>query len=748
MQQVERNESFETALRFVNQTSCNVFVTGKAGTGKTTFLRFLVANTLKKMVVAAPTGVAAIHAGGVTIHSLFQLPFGIYIADFPDFLSPEGVQINNKSSLLAKIRMSKNKRKLLQEMEVLVLDEVSMVKADMLDAIDTLLKHIRNNHYQAFGGVQLVFIGDLFQLPPVVNEYEWSHLSKVYKSPFFFDAQIMAQTQTVCIEFDKIYRQKNADFVALLNRIRENKAGNDDLNLLNQKHFNPDFIAPKDISYITLCSHNAKADRINKEELEELSSPIHRFEAEIKGEFPESAFPTVKTLELKEGAQVMFIKNDTGTERKYFNGKLGKIERIIGENIYIRFENEAELLPIEKVEWENIRYSYNEKDKKIEEDRLGTFKQYPIRLAWAVTIHKSQGLTFERAIVDAGSSFSEGQVYVALSRLSQPEGLVLQTKINAPAIKCSQAVVEYMQQNHAQSQLEVILEREERAFSKVLIIKSFEWNKIEELFVNFRFSLQEMKVPDRVLTERNARKWSATMTSLHAVAIKFIHSLQKVLPHAEDDGFSYLSVRLDAAVDYFVQQLENEILLSISRYKEAIQKETSTKKFQQLIHQLQVETSAKKQLLLLSKNLVEGLKTGKSGKELLSIYQENIVKAEKNADENVSLIKIKKAEKGDSINETISLFKLGNDSHSIATKRNLSLGTIESHLAIGILKGLIQIEALMEENSIDNISKVLKRNPQKSLGEIRQLMKEAYSFTELRYVSNALKRAENNPQKQ
>jgi len=744
MLQVERNESFENALRFVNQTSCNVFVTGKAGTGKTTFLRYLVANTLKKMVVAAPTGVAAIHAGGVTIHSLFQLPFGIFIPDYPDFLSPEGMQVNNKNSLLAKIRMAKNKRKLLQEMEVLVLDEVSMVKADMLDAIDTLLKHVRNKHYQAFGGVQLVFIGDLYQLPPVVNEYEWSLLSKVYKSPFFFDAQVMSQTQTVCIEFDKIYRQKNTDFVALLNRIRENQASEEDLKQLNQAHYNPDFIPPENLNYITLCSHNAKADRINNEALEELDAIPHIFEAEIKGEFQESAYPTVKSLELKEGAQVMFIKNDTGVERKYFNGKLGKVDSIIGEAIYIRFEDELELLPIEKVEWENIRYSYNEKDKKIEEDRIGTFKQYPIRLAWAVTIHKSQGLTFERAIVDAGSSFSEGQVYVALSRLSNPEGLVLQTRIHPPAIKCSQSVVNYMLEMGLQDPLDEILEKEERAFSKVLIIKSFEWNKMEELFVNFRFSLQEMKVPDRVLTERNARKWAAIMTSLHAVAIKFIHSLQKVLPNAEDDGFAYLSIRLDAAVDYFVAQLENEILLSIVRYKEAIQKEPSTKKFSQMLQQLQTETLAKKQLLLLSKNLVEGLKSGKNGKELFAIYQQNLFKADKLADDNAPLIKVKKTEKGDSIKESIQLFKEGRDIETIATQRSLSISTIEGHMAIGILKGEIEAKDLLPEENIAAISKVLKLNPNKSLSEIRQLLKDAYSFTELRYVANALKKAEVN----
>src|SRR5665647_658961 len=416
---IERNEVFDLAYRFVTETSENIFLTGKAGTGKTTFLKYLKENCAKNIIVAAPTGVAAINAGGVTLHSLFQLPFH-------PFLPTK----NNKDELLAKIRFNKQRQQLLRKMELLVIDEISMVRCDTMDAIDTILKSVRRNYTTPFGGVQLLCIGDLFQLPPVAQRHEWNILQEYYSSPFFFDSIVIKEQMPLLIELKKIYRQKEDSFVALLNKVRNNNMSVEDFQDLHLR-YNPSFRPTIEEKYITLTSHNNQADQINGRELQKLLSLSYKYEAIIEDDFPENNYPADGSLVLKVGAQVMFLKNDVISKR-YFNGKIGVVKSLDDDEIIV--ECDGMDISVPKETWENSRYVLDKIYGKLQQETLGTFTQFPLRLAWAITIHKSQGLTFEKVMIDAGAAFSSGQVYVALSRCTNLDGIILLSKIPAEAI--------------------------------------------------------------------------------------------------------------------------------------------------------------------------------------------------------------------------------------------------------------------------------------------------------------------------
>lgn len=551
----ELSSFYHLAREFAVSTHRSMFITGKAGTGKTTFLHNLKKQTRKQMAIVAPTGVAAINAGGTTMHSFFQLPFTPFIPN----------QIGRKE-LTDKIKMQNHRRKVIQELELLVIDEISMVRADVLDAVDTILRHVRYRHNEPFGGVQLIFIGDLFQLSPVVNENEWQILSQYYSSPYFFHSQVVTQQKPIYLELDKIFRQSNADFIGLLNEVRNNKLTTKGLALLHSR-YNPFFTAPKDDTYITLTTHNYKADKINAEELVQIKGKTHTLKAEIEGEFPEKGFPTDKELDLKVGAKVMFIKNDQETPRRFFNGKIGVIESINDKTITINCPDDSESIELGRMIWENIKYNTNEKTKQIEESVIGTFTQFPLRLAWAITIHKSQGLTFDKAIIDAGDAFASGQVYVALSRCRSLEGLALLSKINPYSIENDKEIVKYEQNKLPIEFLEKELSDSLNEFRVIVLQELFDfrmgighisrWMRTIETSVE---SYNKETVPySKVVLKQ--------LQDVQEVADKFRHQLESILRQKVMNE-DYLSERLEAAKKFFVQKLET--LLETLRQSPAV----------------------------------------------------------------------------------------------------------------------------------------------------------------------------------
>ena len=454
------NELFAAAVRLVNEGNHPLFLTGKAGTGKTTFLKYIREHCPKRMAVLAPTGVAAINAGGVTLHSFFQLPLAPFIPDTAGTGFSDGEKTSNKHSLLSQLRFNREKKKLIQRIELLIIDEISMVRCDVLDAVDTILRHMRNRPAEAFGGVQLLFIGDLFQLPPVTREEEWKLLSDYYPGPYFFDSLVLRNNPLLCITFTKIYRQKDPLFVDLLNQVRNNQLDTSGTAILEQR-YQPGFQPGKSGGYIILTTHNARAAAINNQELAQLTGRSFEYKATIADDFPDRAWPADELLTLKPGAQVMFIRNDSAENgKRFFNGRLGTILELEKDKIIVRCNSEEgyDDITVEKETWENIRYSVDKGSRTLREEVLGSFTQYPLRLAWAITIHKSQGLTFDKAIIDAGEAFAPGQVYVALSRCTSLDGMILRSRINATGIANDPRIVAFSQLALSENQLQQAME--------------------------------------------------------------------------------------------------------------------------------------------------------------------------------------------------------------------------------------------------------------------------------------------------
>lgn len=535
---------YQMAEDFALFTNRSVFLTGKAGTGKTTFLRNIKMRTKKQMAIVAPTGVAAINAGGTTMHSFFQLPFNPFLPT-----------VEGRKNLIEKMKMQGNRRKVLQELELLVIDEISMVRADVLDAVDTILRHVRYRNNEPFGGVQVIFIGDMFQLSPVASDEEWRMLSQYYSSPYFFHSHAILQQQPVYIELDKIFRQTNVDFIQLLNEVRNNCLSNESLALL-QSRYNPLFVPPRDDTYITLTTHNFKADQINAEELTKISGKTYKFEAKIEGEYPEKSYPTEKTLELKIGAKVMFLRNDNETPRRFFNGKIGMVEKVNDEYITIKCPEDKQSIELSKAEWENIRYSTNATTKQIEENMLGKFTQFPLRLAWAITIHKSQGLTFDKAVIDAGNAFASGQVYVALSRCRTLEGLVLLSKINPGSIQNDREIVAHEGNKIPMEALESQLDESRNKYRSFILLELFDFkstvgqvSRLIKETTDFKSSFNDETFPFMNDVLKQAQ-------NLQEVAIKFQNQLKGILdekPVSED----LLQTRIGAAVDFFNSKMKN-----------------------------------------------------------------------------------------------------------------------------------------------------------------------------------------------
>lgn len=465
------NDQLQLAFDFVQYTGKHIFLTGKAGTGKTTFLHQLKLNSPKRMVVVAPTGVAAINAGGVTIHSFFQMPFG-------PFLSPELISSGseNNTSPDSFQKFNREKISIIKSLDLLVIDEISMVRADLLDGIDSVLRRYKDRN-KPFGGVQLLMIGDLQQLAPVVKDDDWNLLKPYYDTVFFFSSKALQKTDYVSIELTHIFRQRDEVFIRLLNKIRDNSADQQTLDELNKRYL-PGFITKDGDGYITLTTHNYQSHTINDSKLEKLPAKVRRFTAKVEGEFPEFSYPNDFELNLKKGAQVMFVKNDISRDKLYYNGKIGAIVKIDADISWVKCQGDEEDIAVGPVEWQNTKYTIDDETKEIKEKILGTFTQIPLKLAWAITIHKSQGLTFEKAIIDAKAAFAHGQVYVALSRCKTMEGMVLSTPISNQCIKSDTKVSVF---NHAIEQNppgQELLEKSKLAFQHSLLLELFDFQPL------------------------------------------------------------------------------------------------------------------------------------------------------------------------------------------------------------------------------------------------------------------------------
>lgn len=611
------NIIFQKAVSFVNQTNRHFFLTGKAGTGKTTFLKYIKENSFKKLAVVAPTGVAAINAGGVTIHSFFQLPFGTYLPNRTDGWNSKDGRIYNRNQLLGKLRFHRSKRELIRELDLLIIDEVSMLRADVLDAIDDVLRSVRRRLYEPFGGLQMIYIGDLFQLPPVVKPTEWELLQDTYSGPFFFDALALKETPLLYLELKKIYRQDDPHFIQLLNNIRNNCCEEEDLQQL-QHYYRPGFAPEREEGYITLTSHNYMAHTINQRELEKLPGEVYKVKATLNGDFPENAYPAELELQLKEGAQIMFIKNDKGEVRRYFNGKTGFIQQIDPKEkkILITFPDEEDLLELSMETWKNIRYQYDEDKDQITEDELGSFTQYPIRLAWAVTIHKSQGLTFDKAIVDAGAAFAPGQVYVALSRLTRLDGLVLHSRITSESIRTDQRVIEFSKHGLPEDSLQETLQADRKQFIQHALLQTFRWEKLLE-----KLSLQiKNNLPRALQDKRVALAWynqlKETVLNQQEVAAKFTTQLTRLLKQTES-GYEPVHQRTQAAVNWFNKDLEEKVTTIIKHHITELEAKPRTKKQVKTLSRLLEVFERKQQQLQHAVTVTAALSQARQQSELM-----------------------------------------------------------------------------------------------------------------------------------
>lgn len=736
----ENNEAAATALQFVNSTNRHVFLTGKAGTGKTTFLKEIIHLTHKNAIIAAPTGIAAINAGGVTLHSLFQLPFGTFIPSNEFAASSDmSFKMSTPRSIIENLQMNSTKRNMLKELELLIIDEVSMLRADILDAIDVVLKHIRRRRNVAFGGVQILFIGDMLQLPPVVKNAEWDYLKNHYQGMFFFEAQSLKQSKPIYIELEKIFRQTNQAFISILNNLRENKISESDIDTLNQ-YYKPDFQPKPDDGYVFLTTHNYKADSLNADELKKIDKETFKYKAEIMGDFADHMFPLEEILELKKGAQIMFVKNDYSGEKRYFNGKIGTISALSDESIKVDFNDGSDLVSVDKYTWENKRYSLDKETNEITENVKGSFTHYPVKLAWAITVHKSQGLTFEKAMIDVSRAFAPGQVYVALSRLTSLEGLILTGPIKYNGLKQDDLLNEFAEAKESKEELDIQFNDGLKAYINGFVKYAFDFQAISN---QYYYHLKSYTKDEKKSVKQKYHPWAQELQKQLqeplGVSKKFLLQIDKIARFNSDDYLSVLLERVQAAKKHF----------------EPILKEFSDRIFSK-INELRSETRVKKYLNELKD--VERLFFGQLQKihkaEALleaTIKDTNLTKEQltnselyKNREEQVpEIAKSKKKsaksktpkEKGPNTREvSFGLFQQGKTLEEIAKERELVVTTVESHLSTYVAQGKIEVNRFIDKKKLKNIVKVAEKLETYNLGPIKQALGDEYTYSELRFA--------------
>jgi energy-coupling factor transporter ATP-binding protein EcfA2 len=704
------NSAFELAFELVNNTNKHVFLTGKAGTGKTTFLKHIASNAKKNFAIVAPTGVAAINAGGVTMHSLLQLPMGTFLpGTAPAFQS--NTNVTDKHSLFKNIRFHGQKLELLRELNLLIIDEISMVRADMLDAADLILRFARRNQLP-FGGLQVLYIGDMFQLPPVVKEDEWQLLKQYYEGIFFFQSEVFKKVEPVHIELKKIYRQTDNTFINILNRVRNNELEEEDFDILNQR-FNANYQAQE--NEITLCTHNNKADAINQEKLKNIFNPKFQYNATTKGEINENSLPAEKTLVLKIGAQVMFLKNDP--DGVFFNGKIGIVTQLNNEEIKVKFAGQTEEHLVKKHTWRNIKYKLDKTSNKIKEEETGTFEQFPIKLAWAITIHKSQGLTFENVVIDAGQSFAAGQVYVALSRCTQLEGIKLISKITQDGVRTDPNIIEFSSKSTKERTIINIIEQEKKAYMGQTLLGYFNWDKVVHQFEQFASMLPTRQIPDMSITVLFFKELEDRLIAQRGIADNFKNQLNNILTSYEIDE-NLLIERCTKAIQYFKTDLKEKIITPLDQYIRKIEKEKRVKGFLKDVEELN--------------NLVVGLFN-----KIQKAHYNNATFISDNKTDIIDFEKIEKPKKekrpvGSSKYETLTMFKLGKSMAQIANDRKMAISTIEGHFLELTKTAEISVYDWIDKFKIASILSYIK--PDVGVAGIVQDMNNTASYNEVRAV--------------
>lgn len=709
------NKQAYYAEEFALNTSQSFFLTGKAGTGKTTLLKKILSETTKNTIVVAPTGVAAINAGGVTIHSMFGLPLTSFVPN-NDFVDLN--MANNRSSLKRHMRFRKEKRKLFQELDLLIIDEISMVRADLLDAIDFILQEVRQNR-EAFGGLQVLFIGDLYQLPPVVREDQWHLLREYYDSPFFFDSYAWKNANAFIVELDHIYRQQDEKFIQILNNVRNGEVEEEDLEILNENY--ESFTKFGEKEYITLCTHNRQADSINQDELARLSTPPFTFKAKIEGNFNENAFPADHEIQLKEGAQIMFVRNDA-EDKQYYNGKLARVESISQDSIKVSFIENGEHYTLKEEVWENINYTLDKETNEVKQEKLGSFTQYPIRLAWAITVHKSQGLTFKKAIIDLGKTFVAGQAYVALSRCTDLEGLVLKSKINAKNIFVDERIVAFHRDNRQSSNFDQALKFAKEEYAQRKLHKAFNFIGLKEEIQEWDELIATKDLPEKATCALLNKEAHRVWLSLQDVEHKFNSQLRKIFrdfkPEADE---AILIERCNKAIHYFTEEIYSKLIQPLNAHINEFAFKTRTKAYIKFCKDM-MQVYWLKMHQLYSLHYLDT--------KIYSLSDLHQVSDLPNVDAQIQVTE----KKGATYEITLEMFNNGDTVAEIATARSMAVGTIEQHLTKWIAKGRLSIFTLLDENRVSKILAYLEKQEQISISRLKEEIPFETSFAELRHV--------------